>query len=383
MDSSEAMDAGGGGEARDRFLANMGHALRTPLTAVTGLLDLLAATDLDATQAAYVAAMRESAGALRSIVQGTLTLAQADAGAVTVRPEAVDLADFMAVALKHVATDAMAKGVKLEQRMIEPLPEGVRVDPLHLAQVVHNLLVNAVKFTDAGWVRLEAGWRDGTLRCQVEDTGRGFPPEEKARLLRPFEQAPDAAGRHAEGAGLGLAVCDGLVKAMGGTLDATGRPGAGACFWFELPCPAQATAGKAGPASPVAAKALQVLVVEDNPAIQRLLRHVLEAAGHRVSVAENGAEGVAALRRHPFDIALMDLRMPVLDGVRATGQIRADADPRVRATPVLALSADVMEGEGDRMAAAGFDGFLAKPVDAPALLQAIQRLCGARVRAAA
>lgn len=356
---------------KDRTLANISHELRTPLTAVIGVADLLAATDLAPAQADYVRTIHDAAKTLHAIVDDVLVLAQAEADAIVLRPSQVSLRETLGRLVELLGVGAWAKGIDLILRIEPGGPDAVELDAVRLNQVLTALVGNAIKFTEEGEVRLTTTWRDGRLQFAVDDTGQGFGAAEKARLFRAFEQVPDGQRRHVQGAGLGLAIAHRLVEAMGGTLDAESTPGVGSRFWFSLPCRAVGAPGleaaDTAAADDGALVSRHVLVVEDNQMNQHIVRELLEAAGCAVEVAENGAVGLRRLKERPFDLCFMDLRMPVMDGWTATAAIRADPDPRVRATPVIALSADIVGGQAGRLADQGFDGFLPKPFD-PAML---------------
>ncbi len=357
-------------QARERFLANMSHELRTPLTALIGFAEVLSRTDLGPEQQENLAAIQDSAEGMNNLVNDVLTLAQSQAGHAVITPKQTDIGALARSCVRMITPKALEKGLAIRCLVSPDVPAHGLIDPVRMRQVMINLPSNAVKFTDRGVVALSLDWIDDTLRCEVVDTGCGFLPEDKERLLAAFEQAVDDSGRYLEGAGLGLPICRGLVSAMGGSIDGDGLVGQGARFWFTTPCPAVAVEA---PELPLHVRVgADVLVVEDSPEIQRLLNTVLSAAGHWVQIAANGQAGVDALRERPFDLCLMDLRMPVMGGEDAVRAIRADTDPRVRATPVLAVSAEADDGEQDRFRALGFDGAVAKPVSVGRLLKAVE-----------
>ena len=354
------------GQARERFLANLSHELRTPLTSLIGFSDVLARSAMAPDQRDSVAAIRHGAEALRALVSDVLALAQGQSGGGALAPGPTDLGALAEGCLTMVSLRAAEKGVTLRCAVGPEVPAAGLIDSGRLRQVLINLLGNAVKFTEAGEIGLTLDWADGVLRGEVTDTGCGFAPDEKERLFAAFEQAVDDGGRHVEGAGLGLPICRGLVSAMGGVIDADSAAGQGARFWFTAPCPAVAVPAVESEPPPRAGAA--ILVAEDSPEIQRLLDTVLTAAGHRVQIAPNGRDAVDALRLRPFDLCLMDLRMPVMGGEAAVRAIRSDPDQRVRATPVVAVSAEVESGDQDRFRGLGFDDALAKPLNIGRLL---------------
>ncbi|MFD1190320.1 MULTISPECIES: PAS domain-containing hybrid sensor histidine kinase/response regulator [Phenylobacterium] len=368
---------------KGRFFANMSHELRTPLAGVTGLVHLLTGTRLDPVQSGYVNTLRETAELLRVLVDDVLLLSQAEANAITLHRQPTCVANLARRVGDMVAPTAAAKGVRLAVICAEDLPEHLQLDPSRLSQVLANLLGNAVKFTDAGDVTLRVDWRAGTLCCEVTDSGPGFNPEQKARLFRAFEQ-DTGSGHYAEGTGLGLAIAAGIIHAMQGWIDAENRAEGGARFWFEIVAPLSAALAPEQ-TQPEPADLVQtcrrVLVVEDNETLRFLAQHILEDAGHAVTLAVDGEDGVRQLRSQPFDLCLMDLRMPRMGGPEAVALIRADPDPRVSGTPVVALSADILDYQDETLAALGFDGFLAKPIQVAELL-ALVSLIGQAAEAA-
>lgn len=372
---AQALDAAqGAAAAKERFAANLSHELRTPLTGIAGFADLLADTPLNPLQADYVTQIRGAAEALKTVVNDVLTFAQTRTDTVVVDLMPTDLRKVVERVSRMVEVQAQAKGVTFACTIDPHLPELVSTDPFRLSQVLTNLLGNAIKFTDQGRVELAVDWKTGRLRCDVEDTGHGFAQADKDQLFRAFEMPADAEGAAAGGFGLGLAISAGLVRALGGSLDVEAEVGQGAHFWFEVPCPEELTrpapaAEPAPSAEPTGPK--RVLVVEDNPMNQRILRDILERVGHSVTIAGDGEEGVQTLRAQRFDLVIMDLRMPRLTGQQAIARIRADADRAVRRTPVIALSADVVDAQRAALADLGFDAFLSKPIELPRLLAAI------------
>ncbi|WP_419320553.1 ATP-binding protein [Caulobacter sp. ErkDOM-E] len=361
--------------AKGRFLATMSHELRTPLTGVIGLTELLAQTPLDLKQQDYVASLLEAARALHAIVNDVLSLAKAEANPV-IRPAPVNPADFLAATIRLLSPIAAKKGVALSLRLAEGVPEVIVADADRLRQIVVNLVGNALKFTEVGEVSVEAAWlgpRDGgRLRIDVIDSGPGFPAELAERIFDPFEQVDNSATRLHDGAGLGLAISAHLIKAMNGEIAAENRPEGGARFWFEIPVETcRVKIAQLQPLVRVENEPLEVLIVEDNPMLQRLIKTILESAGHVCAVADNGAVALEMMRAQPFDVCLMDLRMPIMDGITATRIIHQEPPGGWGAPPIIALSADVLDGDMEHYSDLGFHAFLAKPIDASLLLRTI------------
>jgi CheY-like chemotaxis protein len=257
-------------------------------------------------------------------------------------------------------------------------------DPARLRQVLVNLVGNAIKFTERGEVRVELGLRaaaDGTPRLWfgVRDTGIGIPKESQARIFARFTQGDRSTTRRFGGTGLGLAISKQLVELMGGEIGVESAAGRGSLFWFTLPCrpagPAAATEPPAESPAPQPARPLRILVAEDNAVNQMLVRQLLANCGHSVEVAATGAEAVAALERSDYDLVLMDIYMPEMDGVAATRKIRSMKSAAAN-IPIVALTASAMAGDRERYLAAGMTDYVPKPVDSRALLAAIARALG-------
>lgn len=362
--------------AKGRFLATMSHELRTPLTGVVGLTELLASTPLDDRQRDYVDSLLDAANGLQSIVNDVLHIAKSEAG-IPLKIAPMNPRDLAFATVRLLGTIATKKQIDLTLSCAHDLPDFVMGDAERWRQVLTNLIGNALKFTETGEVAVKIGWtsadEDGLLRVEVKDTGPGFPPELRSRLFDPFEQGDSTWSRTHEGAGLGLAISANLIRAMGGRIEAESREGDGATFWFEVPCslavPVAIEDVVASSASETTA--LEVLVAEDNPALQRLVQAILNSAGHHCTVAENGAAAVELMRSHPFDVCVMDIRMPVMDGLAAMRAIRAQPPAAWPRPPVIALSADILDGELSRYKELGFHAFLAKPIHTAELLNAV------------
>ncbi|WP_372617225.1 response regulator [Falsiroseomonas sp.] len=372
-------------EAKSRFLARMSHELRTPLNSVLGLAQVLARDPrLTADQREQAATLERAGRHLLAVANDVLDLAAVEAGKLRLRRSPVALLAFVEGCASLVRPQAEAKGIALRHALAPDAPEAVLGDETRLRQMVLNLLSNAVKFTPAGGeVRLHALRRAqaGGLRLEISDTGPGIPPDRRALLFRDFTQLEPSPGQEFGGAGLGLAISAALAKAMGGHIGCTTAPdGHGSLFWLELPLE-EAAAGWASvselaPAAPVGALSSvpprRVLVVDDVAANRLVARVLLEGAGHAVELASDGAEAVEAVRQGEFDLVLMDVHMPGIDGLEATRRIRA-LDGAGRHVPIIALTADALRDQVAQCLAAGMDGHLAKPLDRAALMAALRR----------
>jgi signal transduction histidine kinase/FixJ family two-component response regulator len=402
------------GEARKRFLAQMSHEVRTPLNGVLGLAQvLLQDSRMLPDQREHVATLEAAGRHLLAIVNDALDLAKIDAGHLAFRIRPFDPTEAMNACLALVRPAAEDKRIKLELLLAAVLPGTISGDTTRLQQILLNLLWNALKFTpDGGAVTLRVGAGTDWLRCEVIDTGPGIPPEKEAMLFKDFARLdPNAA----DGTGLGLAISARLAERMGGRLLYHPGPGAvGSLFRLELPWPAiessrdeaqgelpevlrTATreprpeprpqprpepvlegagaepARTPAPATHVRPAGLHLLVVDDVAANRAMMRALLTADGHLVTAAENGAEAVALTARDRFDAVLMDVRMPVMDGIEATRRIRK-LPGEAGSTPIIAISADVMPETTRTCLAAGMSAILAKPIERETLVATLRRL---------
>lgn len=368
--------------AKGRFLANMSHELRTPLTGIVGMAHELAKTGLTGEQKDCVAAIVDASDSLQALVNDVLYLAQLEAGGTRLSPTAVDLSRLLrsVVALLRLRAEEKGLSLRIEER---DLPAFALIDGLRLRQVVTNLLANAIKFTAMGEVILSVCWERESLSCEVRDSGAGFEMGDKSRLFRPFEQGVESLDRSFGGTGLGLAISADLVAAMGGSIDAESSPGQGARFFFSVAAPlVEAPSAELEPEPlDVTADRLSVLVAEDNPTIQLLIKRILDAAQCEVTLVSNGQEAVDAVTSDDFDLCLLDLRMPKMDGITALGAIRQL--PRGVDLPIFAVSADVLDGRAAVEAMGDFDGFLPKPLRPDLILRMLEELRSSKAGAVA
>ncbi|WP_165772309.1 ATP-binding protein [Niveispirillum lacus] len=370
--------------AKTEFLATVSHELRTPLNAVIGFADLLLTADLpESERRRYIRLQAEAGRTLLAVINDVLDFAKVDAGHLQLEEIPTDTVGMLQTCAELVRPMAQEKGLTLRINLSPALPPWLMLDPTRVRQVVLNLLNNAVKFTQAGSVSLTADTvGDDTgrwLRILVEDTGIGIAPERQTQLFEPFHQADASTARRYGGTGLGLAICKRLVGLMGGRLGLFSDAGRGSQFWIEIPlCPADppahapalptAAAGEGGPPT----RSLHVLVAEDLPVNQLLVRAILERAGHRVDIAIDGGAAVEAVQRQIYDLVLMDVQMPGMDGLEATKVIRALPSAAGR-IPIVALTANALPSEVERCRKAGMDDHIAKPIEASHLVATLAR----------
>ena len=374
-----------GARAKSDFLAMMSHEIRTPITSVLGMADLLGGTPLTAQQSGYLGIMRSSTKTLLTILNDILDISKIEAGKVELEATAFLLPDAVREVVELGQGSASAKGLRLEMIVAPDVPEAVIGDPTRLKQVLFNLLSNAIKFTERGAIgvriAVERQLDQGAfVRIAVEDTGIGIDGEQAGRLFEAFSQADRSTTRRFGGTGLGLAIARKLVELMGGTIGVESEPGKGATFWFLVPFKLGVGAVPPSETAPIMPPAqqcgpLRILLAEDNPINQMLVRTMLQKSGHTVRVVENGRLAVAAVAAEDFDIVLMDMQMPEMGGEEATRAIRALLAPKNR-VPVLALTADVMAEHREQYLRAGVDGLVAKPIDWRLLSEAIGTAVG-------
>ena len=373
--------------AKSEFLANMSHEIRTPLNGVMGVAAALARTDLDPAQAEMTDLILTSGQTLEAILADILDLARIESGRLELKAEPFDLAACLRSAAALFQPGAAQKGLGFDLD-IPPEVAGAFVgDAVRLRQIISNLLSNAVKFTSAGGVSLRAtATPDGPrarLSLTVSDSGIGFSPEVKARLFERFEQADGSITRSFGGTGLGLAISRALAQAMGGQLDAESEPGRGSTFTLTLPldrATAEPAVERPDPAAPAGdGRAARVLLAEDHAINRKVIELLLGPLGVELTSVENGARAVEAAATGGFDLILMDMQMPVMDGLAATRLIRvAERAAARRPTPVWALSANALPEHVAASLAAGADGHLSKPVSARALYGVLATACAAR-----
>jgi len=376
--------------AKSEFLANMSHEIRTPLNGVIGMTQLLELTNPTPEQKEYLEYLEIASNNLLALISDVLDLSKIEAGKIE-----LELADFpLAKAIDEVVAIQIGrirqKKLELVTNIMHDGTVMVHGDLLRFKQIVLNLLGNAIKFTEQGSITITAQVvsqqdQQGTLRLDVRDTGIGMTPEVLERIFDTFTQADSSTTRKYGGSGLGLTICRRLVKLMGGRIWAQSLPGVGSCFHVELPCAVSTQQPEAAHKPGLDhdqfynGKALSVLVAEDNPLNAATILAMLQRMGHQALLAENGQKALDACRQNRFDCILMDIQMPVMDGIQATATLRQQEQATGVHLPIIALTAHALRGDRSRLLAEGFDGYLAKPLEMAALARELERVTAGKV----
>jgi signal transduction histidine kinase/CheY-like chemotaxis protein/HPt (histidine-containing phosphotransfer) domain-containing protein len=373
--------------AKSEFLANMSHELRTPMSGVIGMMELLAESPLTREQRDFLSTARNSAHALLALVNDLLDLSKIEAGKMVLEEIPYELRPLVRESVKGSLAAAAAKRLMLELEVDPETPRGVLGDPLRLRQVLVNLVNNAVKFTSMGGVSVRVwmepgagGGGESVLRFLVADTGPGIAADKVETIFEKFTQADSSISRKYGGTGLGLAITKKLVELQGGRIRVESEVGVGSSFHVELPCRAasllagaerSAPGGNRVPGDEARGRG-PILIVEDNAVNQKVVVALLRKRGYEVDVAGDGLKALEALEKRSYALVLMDVQMPVLDGLETTQRIRADE--RYKGLPIVAMTAHAMSGDRERCLEAGMNAYLAKPVDQRNLARVIDEL---------
>jgi signal transduction histidine kinase/ActR/RegA family two-component response regulator len=378
-------------QLKSEFLANMSHEIRTPMNAILGLTAFALESTSREEQQEYLRDVMNSAESLLSLLNDILDLSKIEAGRMELAPIQVPMAQLIQEVTHFLKTAASQKGLELAWNVAPEVPEHVSADPLRLRQVLLNLIGNAIKFTETGSVRVEAkaeSQDDKTvcLRFAVRDTGPGIPDDKQDLIFKSFCQADGTTTRRHGGTGLGLTISAHLVELMGGKIWVESKVGSGSTFYFTArfgKADAPATRPQARPAAMHAglegeAKSqlgsLKILIAEDNFSSMKLLTRLLERWGQQVTIAVNGREALNLFERDSFDLMLLDIQMPEMDGFEVTAAIREIEKKTGRHTPICALTAHALRGQREECLARGMDGFVTKPIEPKKLLEALVSL---------
>ncbi len=371
---------------KSSFLANMSHEIRTPLNGILGMAGLLPRTGLNEEQRDYVEVILQSGESLLALINDILDLSKIEAGRLEIERTNFHLRELVSNTLKVVRYNAVHKGLELKVHIDEHANDCLVGDPLRLRQILLNLIGNAIKFTEKGSVSLRVsrsadrsvGGASSRLTFEVRDTGVGIPEANRRLLFKPFNQGDASTTRKFGGTGLGLSISRELVALMGGEIGVTSEEGQGSCFFFtcEFDHGVPDAVGDQRASHDFGANARKILVVEDNVVNQKVISAMLTKMDHKFTIAGNGVEALRALANDTFDLILMDCHMPEMDGYEATRRIRASADEKIRTIPIVATTANAIQGEQEKCFAAGMDDYVSKPIAFVDLQKKISSISG-------
>lgn len=377
-------------QAKSDFLAVMSHEIRTPMNVILGSLSILKNNWLDDEREAHLSNAEHAGKTMLALLNDVLEYSKIESGHLTLENISFNPIELIQATVNIFSTKASQKGIQISCQFVDNIPTSIEADPQRLRQILINLCSNAIKFTEKGYIKVQvSGQSEKALRIDVEDTGIGIPKEKQAELFDKFVQVDSSYTRSYEGSGLGLAICKQLINAMGGEISLSSELGKGSCFSITIPLrddlipeieqttpsfdEAVSDSSEKKLEQLLRNKSLDVLLVEDSPSNQLVAQTMLESFGFNVDIANNGKEGVMAVEAKDYQLILMDLSMPVMDGAQATQKIIAMAKPKCD-VPIIAMTANLMQEDLEYCYRSGMQAHIAKPVDRDNMIQVISKI---------